>query len=80
MCRQLARLSCDTPTASCVMSTTTAKAALFSAAREMMLSDTSLAASVEKSYATLAGRDNTALNVSGFGFNQAMSVSLYGAM
>lgn len=80
MCRQLARLSCDTLTASCVMSTTTAKAALFSAAREMMLLDTSLAASVERLYATLAGRDNTALNVSGFGFNQTMSVGLYGAM
>lgn len=54
------------PTASYVMSTTTAKAALFFAGHEMMLLDTSLAASVERSYATLAGRDSTALNQSVF--------------
>ena len=41
-------------------------AAQSSAGPEMMLLDTSPAASVERSCATLAGRANTALNVSGF--------------
>lgn len=42
-----------------------AMAVLFSADPAMMLLGTSHVASVGRSYATLAGRDGTALNVSG---------------
>lgn len=42
-----------------------AMAALFSADPAMMLLGTSRVVSVGRSYATLAGRDSTALNVSG---------------
>ena len=67
-CRRLAGQSCVMPTASCVTSTTMGMDALSSVGPEMMPSDTLLVASVERSYATLAGRDNTALNVCIFFF------------
>lgn len=64
-CKHLAELSYATPTAFSAMSTTMAMAALFSADPAMMLLGTSHVVSVGRSYATLAGRDITALNVSG---------------
>ena len=67
-CRRPAGQSCVTLIVSCVMSTTMATAALSSVGHETMPLDTSPVASGERSYATLAGRDSTALNVSGAWF------------
>lgn len=64
-CKHLAEPSYATPTAFSAMSTTMAMAALFSADPAMMLLGTSRVVSVGRSYVTLAGRDSTALNVSG---------------
>lgn len=55
------------------MSTTTARVAPSSVDPETTHLDTSPVASAERSYATLAGRDSTALNVSGFGFVRSLN-------
>lgn len=77
----VAVLSSNTPTALCVTNTTMEKDALTTVGPGMMLLDTFTVEKREKRFATLAGRDNTAQNVSIYNVHKGMvSRSMFNPM